>query len=792
MSDKLTTPQYLTLNPEQQVVIRRIGTVCSIGYNYQVSAINAIANSIVDILSRGEKVMIISGEENIRASLKKLLVSSGLKNSLADLNPSHKFSEEAGHLIRNKAATIESQKEDLKVLLNRHIWHRKELSFRSSISLSAKSVFGGFSLRDIIYMHAHKASDPDCTYLSHHCKELSFDFTEEEYTALRSAIIKALKFQSVEYSPEAKVISKHDLLNKIKDDNKYNVLLNKLLQYKNEASELRNNYYTLIQKLENDKYNTLLHLYFECKEKTDNLQFISDYSSPHTLNANQKSSGITNFFKSTNTPPDQKSILINTTLVEINDLLSSLSIKAEMPAVLNIEGINVFCSNVHAKLEEAFKNFKIQAQLFVRSLNTLNSGEPSALHIESELEQLVEKLNNSGVFLENLEINTISILKQSEKSGLIADILKSGISELKFEKSRKDWLLFYQQSMHSFKIVYKYLQHLDTDKWLSAFEAWYFHEMIKSYVSESDSKLINDKDEYISGFNTYVMQSLELNNSGCLRQLDAAIEALKLKDKQLYADLIKKKKVPDVTWKYILEKHCDLVSPAFPVLIVENDDFKDIPSGNYEHIIYIGYSNYNPEILQNFKTIHTYLDSEQMNTTSSDILLELQYPQDFSPISEQRLSERLATARALSGLLLSTQPRVRFFQTRNLNIISYLNSYVQKLVLQYLKQSGIKEILPSGNVNDQMVESLLETDRRPYLFVEDDLFDTANTDNLCWQYQLLQEMKKAGFTIISFNSFEAIEHGSSYLEKTLTKGGIDLPPSNTQHFKMQLAENDFA
>lgn len=786
MRDRLIPDQLFTLSPEQKIITDRLGTVTSIVYHDPKMAVHTIVNSIFRLFADGQKVIIVSANERIRAAIKKLIYSTCLEKFCIEINPDSAFSEINAQSIRAKASESINKKNTTAIRLSRYMWEQKELKIKEQLLLFDKIVFAGFTLKDIIYMHAHKMSNPDSQYLRHKCKNIRLSFTEHEYTALRSAIIQSGRYNSYNDKSNRSVINSKKLYQSLRNQNEYLTLSEEIKTYLTDALQINQQYYQLIQKIENLKFAEFTNLYHSIKDNLNALKFISEILNFQSDGQKKKSSGILSIFKSENNTADYSESVTENLLSEIEIKLSRLGILHEIPSTPNLTTLNLFCDGLLEKIELKRENFKINVQHFLRSLNILNAGESSAINSENLLNELIEKLNASEVFSEKFEVNTISILKQVEITEHIVHTLRKASEQLEYEKGRMEWLQFYEQADHLFHEIYNFLKNINEENRLSAFDGWYFSVLISSHIESVSDEITSNRSSFPSSIFRDMIQGLDIGSVHFTELMQVTTEQLKSNNKQLYSEIFRKKKVSDVSWKYLLEKHCEFISSYFPVLISENDDFKNLPSGQYEHIFYVGYDQFNSEILQNFRTIHTYIMKNSKIIEKSDAVLKLPYLENTPMLSELSLTDRLKTAKKLASILLDIQPEVRFYQAKNLNIVSYLNSFAQKAVLQYLNSAGIKEILQAESTYDQMVESLLETDRRPCLLVEDNLINPKDMSSLNWQYKLLDEMEKAGFRVITLNSRDAAFAGPDYVSDIFMQSGINISLTPTPKSVIQM------
>lgn len=114
----------------------------------------------------------------------------------------------------------------------------------------------------------------------------------------------------------------------------------------------------------------------------------------------------------------------------------------------------------------------------------------------------------------------------------------------------------------------------------------------------------------------------------------------------------------------------------------------------------------------------------------------------------QAISQSETLARGIAQI----NPKLRLYQTKNLNILSFLSENLATKLDSYLADIGAKSI-DFQSTKIAIKDSMLFRDRRHIAIVEEQLLSLDN-EHIVYQRKLIQALQKSGYLIVSINSKE--------------------------------------
>lgn len=142
---------------------------------------------------------------------------------------------------------------------------------------------------------------------------------------------------------------------------------------------------------------------------------------------------------------------------------------------------------------------------------------------------------------------------------------------------------------------------------------------------------------------------------------------------------------------------------------------------------------------------------------------KIQMVQNLSAIlnrmDEIPLTERFGVAKTMAYFILGLSSKVRVFQSKNANILSLLPFEITDVLLERLSHYGLKEFKGRTSVEDALIESLLETQRKQLLFLFNGLVNDEDFSDLETQNIIIEKFKTIGFEVHSLWSKDIINSG---------------------------------
>lgn len=216
-----------------------------------------------------------------------------------------------------------------------------------------------------------------------------------------------------------------------------------------------------------------------------------------------------------------------------------------------------------------------------------------------------------------------------------------------------------------------------------------------------------------------------------------------------------------------------LVSEIAPVMIITADTFQKIKENISETFDFMIFSN-----CDEFKDKLTYLipekysgklaffaENENLSEPIKDILwkkniqshighqaLKGYHQQGMILLTDMNTTERLYAARNISFMLQSTVPDLKIYQTKNKILFSAFDEVLNKVLIKLLDNQGIKEMKIIDTPFHLLVDCILEVNTKQVLIIQNNLLNFRKTDNIFWQFFVMDKIRKSGIKIINFNS----------------------------------------
>ena len=326
------------------------------------------------------------------------------------------------------------------------------------------------------------------------------------------------------------------------------------------------------------------------------------------------------------------------------------------------------------------------------------------------------------------------------------------------------------------KLISK-LKKIPQNQWNHQFENWY-NEKIKTTII-SDLTIDKQNIEEIRSINKElaVNQVPALLNKLQLTRIDAS-EQLKTSSKDLYNSLFKKKSLNNTSWSDVVFKARPFLHDFFP--IHTNTDLNN--NSVYDITISFSRRSSSEKAATSVHYISPILpeDIEEMSE-SNDLFLYLNDYKYKSPLIELPNSEKLKASKKLAKFILSLNQQVKIYQLKTGNIISLLPTSDDSVFEKKMDQYGIKSIETTGALYDKLTESILFTNRQPYLLIKDELINPELYQHLSWQADILETFKTAGYKILSLNTYKQLIDNDLAFEELITPFLIESTSDKKDH-----------
>ncbi len=216
-----------------------------------------------------------------------------------------------------------------------------------------------------------------------------------------------------------------------------------------------------------------------------------------------------------------------------------------------------------------------------------------------------------------------------------------------------------------------------------------------------------------------------------------------------------------------------LVSEIAPVMIITADTFLKIKKNISETFDFMIFSNCD-EIKNKMSDLIPekysgklafFAENEDQHQPIKDILWKknIQSPfghetlkgfhqQGMILLTDMNTTERLYAARNIAFMLQSTAPDLKIYQIKNKILFSAFDDVLNKVLIKLLDNLGVKEMKIIDTPFHLLVDCILEVNTKQILIIQNSLINFRKTDNLFWQFFVIDKIRKAGIKIINFNS----------------------------------------
>jgi len=434
----------------------------------------------------------------------------------------------------------------------------------------------------------------------------------------------------------------------------------------------------------------------------------------------------------------------------INDISSDWyeDLPAPQTEEINYNYISKFLSKCLEDAPHYTQKINLSLTNSIHRINRINTSSDAVISLDKKLIDLVTRIGKIGIIQHEFNTNTISFTKQIAMSKQISEVLDQCCNLIGKESSYTKWKTQEKSNGEITNLLISELKSLPVNQWNTQFELWY-NEQIKTSII-SDLTIDKSRIEHLRFLNESVIVSDVLATTNKLQLVRInAVNKLKSTSKELYNALFKKKSLTTYSWNDIALTARPFLQDFFP--IHTNTELAEIDK--YDIVISF---NRRPENGTAASPIH-YLspiipeDIEEMGE-SNDIFLYLNDYNYNAPLEELSNTEKLKAAKKLAKFILSLNQQVKIYQIKTGNIISLLPSNDDAQFESKMDQHGIKSIETSGALYDKLTESILFTNRQPYLLIKDELINPELHQHILWQADTLETFKTAGYKILSLNT----------------------------------------
>lgn len=449
-----------------------------------------------------------------------------------------------------------------------------------------------------------------------------------------------------------------------------------------------------------------------------------------------------------------------------------------------IESWNLALESWKKQLAEWKSNRDSITSKMIRSLNKNNSDTAGFKDIDQSLSRLLGEINEIGLFKEKVENTSLNTYQQYLQSEKLLQQIRLALAYLSENLEIIIWENFYNNLPFDTQQLIAALRKHELKDWIPLFEKWYLDRLLEKHFNP-DSIILQD---LIVDYRNHLKKLDKLSgahiDSLFHKRRMKAMELAKTRSKDLYNKMFKKKNVDDLRAFDIIWAEKEMLTHFFPVMVVSTKLLRSnrlLNDGSWDQLycerteILTHIEKYRflehkicflSPLAESFKTCNDLNIGLENKKMLSKLLI---HEYNFSkPIEEMPISDRLRAAKKLSKILLSLNQNVRIFQMRDANIISILPLSLNQQILNLYDEDGIKEIVPEESLYETVTESIIATERTPYLIYQDHLLSIDQFEHFIWQIEALEAFENSGFKTIHIDSVH-LKHNLSSFEKSVTK-----------------------
>lgn len=756
------------LSPEQKVVTDALQCkeASSTKYFDIISAIQSISKGCASVLGDGKKILIHVADERDKETLRSMFLENGLDDLTIDISESQSMPEVDIIKLRS---TLKKQKNS-DTIINYVLSNKKESTLKSQISdfYSAfdTKVMANIPFRDFAANSIYNKKQDIPLIMVNFDAESQLQFSASEYYNVKKELSNASQIFHRQYDLYDHLSFFNEELWKDIDAPRITEIKKQLNEFKVESTDLVNDFIKVTNKLLaastkelNKTFEALDQMFMDHEEACISYHIKSATES-------DTNEGMFSIFK-------KKAQATNKIYTEAFDELSGMiqnisqewyhDLDAPTTEMITYEYIIKFITDSREKSTQYRKALNKNLQKDVQRINKINTSSKEVISLDKRLTNLILRMKESQLFDLELEHNILSFLKQVELCKNIVDYIEKCNVLVHSSSSYLEWKSFYNSSGNVFRLIFNSVKKMPKKAWIECFENWYEHQVRNRTLSHR-SISTNELDRFLN----QAIISNEHEVSSVIANLHSqriqGAELLKATSKDLYNTLFKKKQLPNLSWQNTALVNRDFMKSFFPIHLSDSMAY----SGEYDLVI----SFSSKEESDNSKTHYfSPIESKDIQDLAEKRhnFLYLNVYNYNRPIDQLSSTDKLKASKKLAKYILSLNQNIKIYQLKNANIISLLPAHDDSFLERELDKINVKVIDTNGVMYNRLTESILMTDRKPYLIIKDELINCELHDHVLWQLKMIQLFKEVGYDVLSLNTTDQLTDNNGQFDKILQK-----------------------
>lgn len=743
------------LSPEQQAIMLAYTSPKTLHVKYidLAAALGCTIEMIGSSLQKGKPIAIIVDNETKKQAILSALRSKGWDQMSYEVNSFAPLSDGIINLLRAYTKDIPDVENIVQFHLNQERIASMSKAEAKRYHRLYTPIHGEYHLQDILnFVSNHQMTD-DAIDLS----DVIENYSKEHFYKLKSAIEKISKT----YEDVFDLFSSFSILNADNEDLSSEDILTQVGEYVELSTRL------------NDRYNERKkHLLTRFSAEQ------SEHNSADMLILDQVKKEIVSMKVSQNINPKSGGFSLikkKTATVDYVAVISNAISKLSTPYQLEQETLSyeeAISTLDYLKDKITQRKSEDGYGLRLSRINKLNTNDEIIQRLDFDLNDFIAQLNDSGLFSEHFENNALSLIGQQEIIGNIREQLAHAYTVIRNYPHFMEWMQ--SKSEHSKEImgIVDKLRHRPKAEWSELFKRSYFTSLVAQYGAD-----IPESGAELDRLTALRMNQAHTESDYLAYQLyesrQNAMQKLKSDKKSVYQYLYKKNNPSGMTFMDLYQQAHGFIDAFFPIHIYSRVESN---ISDYEMIF-----NYSDDVKQVEKAIN-FSDMEHHDFSSFDgestfplYLNEYNYDKEIEQLSN---IERLKAGKKLAKMMLSVTQNIKLYQLKYANIISTLSPAQDALLLDAIKEYGVKE-LKDSQLYDRLTESLIETSRRQFLITQDGLLSASSYEDFLWQHKVIDICRQAG--VENINIWSAKEYHHPELIRDLMHGNLFREEASTDY-----------
>lgn len=750
---------FSLLYPEQIQVIQHWHQVKSISYQDESMALQTVLFSLLFAISKNEKSIVVVQDEKLLEQFRNLLDAWHLKGLYLQYNPNQSVTKDdindLQSLIQYMANT---QERPIDLDLSLHSIETKQ-KLITDILQSFHQFETGRNLFTVLERMEDISGFEQKTMVHALSFEILPPMTENEFDRFYDQIIYAASLYEPRFYQVRQVrqfmIAPHFSQSELKMEE----FIHQLSDYIIEMENLKEQYFTFMNETLKEHIKSIRSLYAKAQAQIEDFIFID-----HLVIKYKKLESGKTWHKFFTKDSDQVAELLNLWKKSLDDLQKCL---ASLPDFhlkeLNLASLEKETFQKQKLLEEiqsSVDSWYFQAlekqKIVFKHTNVFNQREAKVLHsLEAQFHELIHGLNQKRLLSNTLEINTLSLQKQTELLNRYIQECRYLIEDVKENKRFYLWDHFINNISENLKPTIEALQRFPVSDWATITEYVYLKQWTENRLHPRYAELMSILHVWFDEIKRYPKSWAAVNAENLIQERKNQTKNFSGIEKSLLQKIMTNKDLDRLNWRYFFEQNGRFWSDLFNIIITPDDKFEDLEAGLFTNLLYINPININTEVLHLGKTIHTYYPQ---GTQQFD--LEIPQKSNLSEQKNQSISalQNLEKTKILAANFYSVQKKFTIFQSKKANVISCLYAHLNNSVFESDEKAFFKELNPGHKELNILTESILESSRLKYLIVHDNFLDPGIQETYGIQQHVLEEFESYGFNIISLNTPQLIEN----------------------------------